>query len=294
MRTVAGLLAVLGCFAAEPADTLEEVLDAKLTERLRQVEAGTNGVVGVHAIDLSTGRTISWRADTVFPQASSIKLPILLEVFRQAAEGKFSLADKLTLAPSEAAGGSGHLRLMLRSGPLSISIAELAAAMMETSDNTAANRLIALVSMEAINANLNRLGFRETRLRRRMMDGAAAARGDENVSTPREMARLAQLIHANGAQAAGGREIHRILERVEGDFRKAVPAEVKVLAKPGELTGVRCETGIIYVKNRPFALSVAGTYLDDGENPVPAIAKAVYEHFAKLGASNQYGNRTGN
>jgi beta-lactamase class A len=82
-----------------------------------------------------------------------------------------------------------------------------------------------------------------------------------------------------------------ILKPVEADFRAAIPAAVPVAAKPGDLTGVHAETGIVFLANRPFVLSVMSTFLDDGKNPIPTVARMFYEHFQKLGNSNRYGHK---
>jgi beta-lactamase class A len=191
----------------------------------------------------------------------------------------------------DAVEGSGHLRLLLRTRPLTITIQELVAAMIETSDNTATNRLIALVGMERVNAMLDRLGFRQTRLRRVMLDAEAAARNEENVSTPMEMAKLVELLYRGKAvDAESSRRMLEIMKLVSADFRAAVPSGVPVASKPGELTGVRCETGIVYVKSRPFVLSVAAAFLEEPQNPVRDVGRIVYEHFARLARSNSFGN----
>lgn len=87
-------------------------------------------------------------------------------------------------------------------------------------------------------------------------------------------------------------------QSIEGDFmklvqdsmRKAIPAEIEVASKPGALDGVHNETGIIYVKNRSFAMAVMGTYLTEPYSPVEPVTKMVYDYFLKLAKSNQYGN----
>ena len=87
--------------------------------------------------------------------------------------------------------------------------------------------------------------------------------------------------------------LYRILammKLVKADFRKAIPAGVEVAAKPGELTGVRCESGVVYLKGRPFALSVMTTYLGKEESPVDAVARIVYEHYERVARGNRYGN----
>ena len=282
---LAGVCAVCG------AATVEELLEAKLLAKLTAIAERTSGVMGYSILDLTTGRVTSRNADTVFPQASSIKIPIMMTVFAEARAGKLRLSDTVELTSKDNVAGSGHLRLMLRTRPLTVSVADLVTAMIETSDNTATNRLIALVGMDRVNALLDRLGFRQSRLRRIKLDAAAAERNDENVSTPAEMARIAELIYRGKAvDADASRQMIETLKLVNADFRAAVPASVAVAAKPGELTGVRAETGIVYVPGRPFVLSVCSAFLTEADNPVPAAAKAVYEHFAKLSRSNQYGN----
>ncbi|MBC8167277.1 MAG: serine hydrolase [Bryobacteraceae bacterium] len=275
---------------AQNRTAVGDLLEAKLIDRIRTVDAASSGVLGVFAIDLESGHTISYHGDVVFPQASSIKIPLMIEVFRQAREGKFKLNDMVVLQPADAVAGSGYLRLMLAKA-VNLSIEDLVTAMIAGSDNTATNRLIAMVGMEQVNATMDKLGFRQTRLRRKMIDAEAAAKNDENVSTPREMAHLAELLYRGKAvDAESSQHMLRILKLVEADFRASIPPAVEVAAKPGQLTGVLCETGVVFVKGRPFALSVASTFLNDSSNPVPVIARAVYDYFAVLARSNRYGN----
>jgi beta-lactamase class A len=291
MRAIAAIVFVPLLLAAPDPPSADELLEAKLLDRLRAIGERSSGVLGFSIIDLHTGRTIGHNSDTVFPQASSIKLPIMMQVFEQAKEGRLKLSDSVALTPKDVVGGSGHLRLLLRTRPLSFTVEDLVTAMIETSDNTATNRLIAAVGMERVNAMLDRLSFHRTRLRRIMLDAEAAARNDENVSTPNEMARIAEMIYRGKAvDADSSRRMAEIMKLASGDFRKVIPQAVPVAAKPGEVTGVRCETGIVYLPGRPFVLSVAAGFLDEPENPVRDVARLVYEHFAKLARSNRFGN----
>ena len=273
------------------AATVEELLEARLVAKLAEIEERSSGVMGYAIVDLITGRTISRNADTLFPQASSIKIPIMMTVFAQAREGRLKLSDPSELTSKDIVQGSGHLHLQLRGRPLTLTVEELMTAMIATSDNTATNRLIEMAGMAQVNAMLNRLGFKQTRLRRIMLDSAAAERNDENVSTPMEMARLAELIYRGKAvDEAASKRMIEILKLADGGFRSAIPHTVAVAAKPGELTGVRAETGIVYVGQRPFVLSVCAAFLREPDNPVPAVAREVYEYFAILARSNRYGN----
>ena len=289
MMRIAGMVAALAAVCA--GATVEELLEAKLSAKLAEVEERTSGVMGYAIIDLTTGRILSRNGDTAFPQASSIKIPIMMTVFNQAREGRLKLTDRVELTSADSVGGSGHLRLLLRTRPLSVTVEELVTAMIETSDNAATNKLIALIGMDRVNALLDRTGFRQTRLRRIMLDASAAERNDENISTPMEMARIAELIYRGKAvDADASSRMTEILKMVSADFRAAIPGSVAVASKPGELTGVRAETGIVYVSGRPFVLSVCAAFLTEPENPIGRAAKAVYDHFAKLARSNRYGN----
>lgn len=290
VRTLCCFLAVCALLRAQPAVT--ELLEEKTRSEIRALAGRLDGVLGVAAVDLTTGRGIEINPDTVFPQASSIKIAVMLEVFRAARAGAFRLDDAVTLAAKDAVGGSGRLGERLRTGPVKLSVRELIAAMMEWSDNTATNRLIAMAGRERVNRTLDELGLSKTRLLRVMMDQDAAERDQENVSTPREMVRLVELIwRGKAAHAEDCREMIEVLQRVQGQMRAGVPDGVAVAAKPGGIPGVHCETGIVYLDRRPFALSVMTAYLDRGRNPVAEVTGIVYRHFEKVANANRYGRR---
>jgi len=271
-----------------------ELLEAKLRARVQKVdERLSGGVLGVAAIDLNTGRTFLYNADTVFPTASTIKVPILIEMFRLARAGDLKFSDSITLAPGESVGGSGHLRDALAKGPVTLTIEEMVAKMIVDSDNTATNRVIGMAHMDRVNRLVQELGMRQTRLRRIMMDSAAAAKGNENVTTPLEMARIAESIYRHKAADAGDCDsMIGIMKRVPGAIRTAIPSDIEVASKTGDLTGVHCEVAIVYGPLKPFVLSVYSAFLDRDENPVGDIAKLFHEYFNnKLGKSNAYGNQ---
>jgi beta-lactamase class A len=145
--------------------------------------------------------------------------------------------------------------------------------------------------MPSVNQTLREFGFKETRLGRVMLDQAAASRNEENISTPNEMATMFERIYRGqilNRQACDG--MLAFLRLVKADLREAIPAHVGVASKPGEVVGVRTETGIVYLNQRPFVISVMGAYLTEPANPVGPIAKLVFEHMQKLAQGNVYGN----
>jgi beta-lactamase class A len=283
---VSGLVCAL-VLLAQP--TVEELLERQTVEKLRKYADSLDGVLGMAAIDLNTGRTFSVNGDSAFTQASSIKIPIMIEMFRAARAGKFRLDDKVTLAKEDLVTGSGRIQRDLAQGPVTLTVRELITAMIEFSDNTATNKCISMAGMANVNRLLDELGLRTTRLQRVMMDGPAAARNEENISTPIEMAKLVEMIYRGRFEDS--QEMLEIMKLVEADFRRAISEEIPVAAKPGEIDGVRCESGVVFLPNRPFVLSVMAVYLADRRNPVPEVAAIVFEHFDKLARSNRYGHR---
>ena len=269
--------------------TVETLLERKTLERIEKAGAALDGVLGVAAIDLSSGRVLSHHGDVLFPQASSIKVPVMIQVFRAAREGKLRLDDEVPVSTATVVEDSAAFERAAKTRG-KMTARELVTVMIQHSDNSATNRLIDLVTMEAVNRTLDELDLVKTRLRRKMIDLAAAKRNEENVSTPLEMARLAGLLYQGKViDAEASREMLEIMTLVKGAIRKAVPDTIRVAAKTGSLDGVRCETGVVFLDGRPFALSIASTYLAGDRNPVGEIARILLEYYDKLSRANRYG-----
>jgi Beta-lactamase class A len=286
------LLVLFFCTLAHAQSSAIELLEQRTTTKLRVAGSRVEGVMGVAAIDLKSGRMLVYNPLAILPQASCIKLAILVEMFKSAKAGKFHLEDKITLQPGDSVEGSGHLQIQLRNGPVQTTIRQLITAMIETSDNTATNRCIALVGIQRVNQTMAELGLRDIRLNRKMLDAAAAARDEENVAPATQMARLAELIYRGKAvDADASHQMVEIMKLVDGDVRKTVAAAIPVASKTGELSGVRAETAIVYLPRRPYIISVAASFLKPGSNPIPEIAAIVNEHFTQLDAANSYGRK---
>jgi beta-lactamase class A len=147
------------------------------------------GVLGVAILDLSSGKQSLLHADEVFPQASSIKIAVLAELYRQAQTGKLKLTDLYTVQASDLVPDSDIMG-GLTPGVTRITLRDLATMMVAVSDNSATNVLIDRVGMENVNTLMDSLRLSHTRLLRKMMDLKAAGEGRENISTPAEMMTL--------------------------------------------------------------------------------------------------------
>ena len=82
-----------------------------------------------------------------------------------------------------------------------------------------------------------------------------------------------------------------VMKRVDAYMRPAIPGDIEVASKPGDLDGVRTETGIVFLPKRPFIVSVMSTYLNDRVNPVGPVTGIVFDYFNKVAHANQYGRR---
>jgi beta-lactamase class A len=277
--------------AAADLTPKEALLFEQLRTRIAGVEKGLDGILGVCVKDPKSGASIEIRANEVFPTASSIKVAVLYELYRQAEESRIDL-DEVTRPGLPRVGGGGVLELL---GPaVSLTWRDLAVMMFGWSDNEATNVLVRRLGQDAINQRLAALGLKETRLRRLMMDLEAARRGNENVSTPGELLRLMETLRAGSglspARAADMMAIATVPK--ESPFRLPLPAGLKVADKPGSLDAVRCVTAVVELPGRPYAASIMTTYLhrdQDGEAAIREISAALYETFDRLARSSEYG-----
>ncbi len=286
-----GLIGLLAMPAAAHAQTtLADTLRQQFSSRLATIAASADGVVGYVVVDLISGERFTRLEREQFPTASTIKLAVLYELLKQADDGKVSLDEAVPLDRTRAVAG-GLLYELTRP---SLSPRDLAVAMILQSDNTATNVLIDRVGMAAVNARMQTLGLTGTLLRRHMIDTDAARRGDENVATPADLARLLQVFHAgeglSPASKAAALEILKKFKRTP--VRSGVPDDTPVASKNGELDGVRADAGIVYVEGRPYVFVAMATYLGDAPQPsaaLEALARASYEYFSRRATISAYG-----
>jgi beta-lactamase class A len=272
-----------------------EVLRQRFQARTAQVIDSLDGVFGLVIQDLTTGETFSVNPDIVFTQASVIKVPVLVELYRQAKAGEISLDEVVAVKRTDFVGGAGILR-RLTAGQVSMPVRDLAILMTVLSDNTATNMLIDLVGIENVNQTMTDLGFPGTRLQRKMMDRRARLEDRENISTPAEAARLLELLHKGEIlDAASCQEILDILAiPKEGRINRKLPAGTEVANKTGSVGGVVNDIGIVLLENRPFIVVAMVNWNIDREAAVEAIADVsylAYEYFDRLENSNRFGHR---
>jgi beta-lactamase class A len=310
LNQIIRVLLCLLCFAANtaaPAEPQPQTADpakqqslwTKLESTISEVDQHLDGVLGVAVEDLSTGQKFLLRSDSVFPQASSIKIAVLVELYHQSqlaahgAPGKAKLSDLYTMQSSDLVPDSDIMG-GLTPGITRLTNRDLAIMMVAVSDNSATNVLIDRLSMDNVNALLDRLGLRHTRLRRKMMDIKAASAGRENISTPEEMLTLLEKLYQGKVlDQEMTADFFKVLSTHKSSFiPRDLPDTLQIANKPGELEAVRNDSGIVFLNNRPYILCVMTTYLTrerDGEDAIAKISAATYSMFDRLARSSEYG-----
>ena len=271
----------------------QQVLWQKLEANINDVDHGLDGVLGVAILDLGGGQKFLLHGDDVFPQASSIKVAVLAELYRQAQAGKLKLTDLYTVQAADLVPDSTIVG-GLTPGVTRITLRDLATMMVAVSDNSATNVLIDRVGMENVNALMDSLGLTHTRLRRKMMDLKAASEGRENISTPAEMMTLLEdLYRGKVLNKEMTADFFVMLSTPKSSFiPRDLPEGLKIANKPGELEGVRNDSGVVFVENRPYVICVMTTYLHrerDGEEAIAKISSAAYRMFDRLARASEYG-----
>lgn len=270
-----------------------EILRQKFQQELEDIAWGFDGVAGIHVVDLTDHEDFDVAGDLVFPQASAIKVTILLELFRRADADPALLRKRVELTDQVRTAGSGVLQL-LTDGGSALSLEDYAIYMVVFSDNTATNVLIDELGMDAVNRLSAQLGAPNTKLQRKMIRPEASARGDENISTPRDAAVLMSRIASCDLpmSEASCKRVREILEIDKGGpVRTPVPRAVPIAFKPGGITGVATVWALVGLPDRPYVLTVMTNYGGDGDAIVEAASDAAYRYFSKLSGVTPYGTR---
>lgn len=237
----------------------DERHDRGLQHELEQAVAGFHGKIGVYVRNLRTGRTAAINADSVFPTASMIKVPILLATFDAIHRGALHFNDSLTYRDSLLYPGGDILGMARDSSAIDLS--RVIMLMVTMSDNTAALWLQKLAGTgTAINAWLAANGFDSTRMNSR----TPGRQGNWEIygwgqTTPREMARLLTMIREEKAVSpAASQQMYRTLTRIywNGQALSQIPPWVQAASKSGAVDASRSEVVLVNAPSGDYVFSV--------------------------------------
>lgn len=234
--------------AAAPVSAPEGLRDA-----LEQATGAHAGTYAVACASADGSWSVDVNGDEPFVSASIIKLAILGALLDQAQSGALSLDDSVTVGPSDIVGGTGVIQASGAGG--SYTYRQLAAYMIQDSDNVATNLIIDAVGMSAVNEYASEIGLTQTALNRRMMDFAA---GDENYTSANDVAHMLQLIYQGKLVSSDASEFALDLLKGQHDnagLLEGLPAGSVFAHKTGTLDGVFNDGGIALDRN-PYVMVV--------------------------------------
>ena len=285
-----------------------------------------SGPVGMMVQEIGGGRVLTWNHDLAFPTASTLKVPLLYELYRQSEAGTVVLNERVTLRHADRTPGSGVLQYLDEG--LAPTLRDLAELMIIVSDNWATDILFSRLGKDNISATLAELGLHDTHLsltihelfsaltgvdpddpddpnvtydalRQSLKDYepgpdnislAADSRGD--VSTPADMVRLLTLIDAADGISAESR-VAMIQILTHQNFGAIIPhrlptdQHIEVAHKTGSLRGIRNDVGLVYSPRVTYAIAFMSRGQDDIPEVVDRMARASRWVWDYLAADEQ-------
>jgi beta-lactamase class A len=284
-----------------PAETADTPILHALRDGIVAVGENLPGRLGVLVRLLDLNLEVGYNDTASFPTASIIKIPIMVEVFRQIEEGSLTLDETIPVQADDLTGGSGVLQFLHVGLPLSVRDAvEL---MIIISDNTATNLLLRRIGgSDSVNATMDRLGLFQTRSAGSIGRHNPSAPPKLSSTTPREMGELLHRILKDQVVTPGAcASMREILEHQIHDalLPRHLPITEDSLITVGHKTGainhVRNDVGYISVVTdegrRTAIVSALTADLDDGnlwtvenigDHAVATIGKMVYDALLEL------------
>jgi len=263
--------------------------DPVLQQKLESVLRGFKGDAGVFVRNLRTGQMAAINADTLFPTASMIKVPILCTIFDKLKKGELSYAQELLYRDSLKYddGVTGSFRDSTK-----IALSEVVLLMITLSDNTAALWLQKLAGTgTAINDWLEQNGFHQTRVN----SGAPGRKSNWLMygwgqTTPGEMADLLLMIYEGRAVGISESEqMYRVLSKPywDGEALSQIPPVVHVASKTGSVNASKSEVVLVNAPSGDYVFCVivknqqnkGAEYDNDGYVLIRNVSRALWQYF---------------
>jgi beta-lactamase class A len=253
---VAALLIVAPLIAAQ-SNTLDS--------RVRAEVASFKGKVFLYAKNLDTGETYSLNGDERVRTASTIKIAVMIEAFARVAERKAKWTDELVLTKAARYAGSGILPEL--SDGLRLNLQDCVRLMMLLSDNTATNMVLDYLTTDAVNERMSSLGFKDTRIMRRVGGGGESREGKlgDNLkrfglgaTSPREMVQIMEkLDRGEIVSKEASKQMIDLMKREQGrnSIGRSMPS-VPIASKYGALDALRSCVAILYTKQGKIAIAI--------------------------------------
>lgn len=240
------------------------------------------GDISVVIKDLKKDELIfKYNENEVYPSASTIKVPIMVEAFYQIEEGRFDIYEKIKVKPEDRIKYSVVSDLSIDEYPL----IDLITLMIILSDNTATNVLIDLLGMDRINKRIKELSCQNTVLQRKMLDFERAKKGLDNFTSSMDMAFIMEKIYKKEILSTKSCEMMLDIltkQKYRNNLGRYLDEDILIAHKTGGLTGISHDIGIFmdfgYLIG-VFTKNAANDY--DGSITIGKISKIVYDYYLK-------------
>jgi beta-lactamase class A len=276
--------------AGQSPESLQQKIDARIAK-------DSGAYVGLAYMDLGSSDTLFLNADSSFHAASTMKVPVMIELFRRAHSGAFRMDQPLLMvnqfaslvdgSPYSLDAGSDSDSSLYKQIGRRVRVDSLLRLMITRSSNFATNTLITLVGGEGVTHTMRELGAERIQVRRGVEDGRAFEKGLNNTTTARDLAIILRAIQTGQAGSPEAtREMLGILLAQEFNEKipAGLPAGVRVAHKTGDITAVSHDAAIVYPPGRsPYVLVVLTRGIADGAKSARLIADLsalVYAHNA--------------
>lgn len=238
---------------------------AALNRDMRVVARHVPAAIGLDVVDLNTGYHASFNAARSMPAASTIKLPVMVEVFEELQSGRLDLDRRVTLEAGDKDGGSGDLY----GAPVGATfpVSQLLAKMIDVSDNTATNMLIRLVGRRNINRKMVELGLANTHLADDVRTEGWSIRQALRTSASDLVHLLTLMARGELVDKWSSNEMISLLEadRYNTLLPEPLPDNIAIAHKTGSLFDTLNDAGIVYAGNAPYVIAVMTTRLPSQE-----------------------------
>ena len=280
------ILLVISMTATADAQTGTKSGDV-LLNKIKAALADQKGFFAMAFKNELTGETILWNEHENFHAASTMKTPVMIEVFRQAAAGKFSLSDPVPVKNEfKSIVDSSIYQLdpkddsqqdLYKLAGTKLPLSELVYQMIIMSSNLATNIIMEMVDGKKVTETMRSLGANDIRVLRGVEDNKAFAKGLNNTTTAYDLMIIFDKIAKYEAvdQKASEEMIRILLDQQHNTLIPALlPKEVKVAHKTGSITGVRHDSGIVFLPDgKKYVLVILSKNLADDEAATKAMAR---------------------
>ncbi|HTM99779.1 MAG TPA: serine hydrolase [Pedobacter sp.] len=280
-------LIMIQLFAQKPT---HEKVDNKLNKMLAEMAKDFKGDVGIYVKNLKTGRVATLNADSIFPTASMIKVPITCGIFDKIEKGELAYNTELVYKDSLLYAGEDILGSFKNNEKIWLS--KVLMLMITTSDNTASLWAQSLAGTgTVINELMEKNGFEYTRVNSRTPGRSANQRKyGWGQTTPREMATLLTLIR-NGKMIneAASERIYRNLVRIYYDHEalSEIPPYIQVASKSGAVNEARSEVALVNAPHGDYVFCIttknqkdtSWIHENEGTTLIRKLSKTLWKYF---------------